>query len=117
MIGPVRSRLPFGRQVSVSTGLALDRAALNDPRTRNLARGDHAADSTLDSAAVTNSGESPVEGRCAGREHVCSELGYRDLTPQARCEIARSTEMNVCVDEAGRDCQPSAVQHLRPRGW
>jgi hypothetical protein len=100
----------------VSTGLALDRAALNDPRTRNLARGDNSGESTVDSAAVTNSGESPVEGRCAGREHVCSELGYRDLTPQARCEIARSTEMNVRVDEAGRDCQPGAVQHLRPRG-
>src|SRR3546814_3843307 len=97
MIGPVRSRLPFGRQVPVSTGLALDRAALNDPRTRNLARGDNSGQSAVDSAAVTNSGESPVEGRRAGREHVCSKLRYRDLTPQTRCEVTRdrkSTRLN-----------------------
>ena len=87
VISPVRSGLPIAGEVPVAARLALHRPALQDARPGNLSRRRHRRQPAVYPAGVADPGETRVEGLSAGREHVGSQLGHRELTPQARVNV------------------------------
>lgn len=98
-------------------GLAEQWAAVQDPRAGHLPGGDDAGESGVDAAGVAHGGEAGVEGLATVLEHVRSELRDRHAVRHAGLDWAGEPEVNVRVDETGRECQPGAVEDVRAGRW